>query len=77
MVSEAPLPLEQTDPEIAEFFQDICHKENPYGIQAVHEYDGGVAFQPAPVKVEKKVGRNDPCPCSSGKKYKKCCGRGK
>ncbi len=26
---------------------------------------------------EKKVGRNDPCPCGSGKKYKKCCGRGK
>jgi hypothetical protein len=25
----------------------------------------------------KKVGRNDPCPCGSGKKYKKCCGRGK
>lgn len=24
----------------------------------------------------KKVGRNDPCPCGSGKKYKKCCGRG-
>ena len=23
----------------------------------------------------KKVGRNDPCPCGSGKKYKKCCGR--
>lgn len=30
-----------------------------------------------PVKtrvVEKKVGRNEPCPCGSGKKYKKCCG---
>mgnify|MGYP006306055905 CR=1 FL=1 len=27
------------------------------------------------VNVEKKVGRNDPCPCGSGKKYKKCCGR--
>jgi preprotein translocase subunit SecA len=27
-----------------------------------------------PVKREKKVGRNDPCPCGSGKKYKKCCG---
>ena len=26
-----------------------------------------------PTKVEKKVGRNDPCPCGSGKKYKKCC----
>lgn len=29
----------------------------------------------APVHVEKKVGRNDPCPCGSGKKYKNCCGR--
>jgi hypothetical protein len=27
-----------------------------------------------PLRVEKKVGRNDPCPCESGKKYKKCCG---
>lgn len=29
----------------------------------------------APLKSRKKVGRNDPCPCGSGKKYKKCCGR--
>lgn len=28
-----------------------------------------------PMKGYKKVGRNDPCPCKSGKKYKKCCGR--
>ncbi len=27
------------------------------------------------VKKDKKVGRNDPCPCGSGKKYKKCCGQ--
>ena len=27
------------------------------------------------VRKGKKVGRNDPCPCGSGKKYKKCCGR--
>jgi len=31
--------------------------------------------KPQPVHVEKKVGPNDPCPCGSGKKYKKCCGR--
>ncbi|MFH1091014.1 MAG: preprotein translocase subunit SecA [Pseudomonadota bacterium] len=32
--------------------------------------------RPQPVKrKEKKIGRNDPCPCGSGKKYKKCCGR--
>ena len=28
-----------------------------------------------PVKVGQKVGRNDPCPCGSGKKYKQCCGK--
>ena len=32
---------------------------------------GSVVRKPA---VSKKVGRNDPCPCGSGKKYKKCCG---
>ena len=29
----------------------------------------------APIKKGKKIGRNDPCPCGSGKKYKNCCGR--
>jgi len=28
-----------------------------------------------PIRVEKTVGRNDPCPCGSGKKYKNCHGR--
>jgi len=28
-----------------------------------------------PIRVAAKVGRNDPCPCGSGKKYKKCCGQ--
>ena len=30
----------------------------------------------SPVKAEKKIGRNDPCPCGSGKKYKNCHGKG-
>ncbi|MFR9523409.1 MAG: preprotein translocase subunit SecA [Rikenellaceae bacterium] len=32
--------------------------------------------KPMPVQAEKKVGRNDPCPCGSGKKYKACHGKG-
>ncbi len=36
----------------------------------------GNASRIRPVKVERKVGRNAPCPCGSGKKYKKCCGAG-
>ena len=34
--------------------------------------DGSVAKKPTVNK--NKIGRNDPCPCGSGKKYKKCCG---
>lgn len=32
--------------------------------------------KPTPVKAEQKIGRNDPCPCGSGKKYKSCHGQG-
>ena len=35
----------------------------------------GDKSKPAPIHVEKKVGRNDPCPCGSGKKYKHCHGQ--
>lgn len=37
---------------------------------------GGEAIKKRPVvkKAAEKIGRNDPCPCGSGKKYKKCCG---
>ena len=37
--------------------------------------DGKMAAQTPYVREEEKIGRNDPCPCGSGKKYKKCCGR--
>ncbi len=36
---------------------------------------GGLNGGSAPVKVDKTPGRNDPCPCGSGKKYKNCCGK--
>ena len=36
--------------------------------------DNSVKKQPVRRSAD-KVGRNDPCPCGSGKKYKKCCGR--
>jgi SEC-C motif-containing protein len=36
-------------------------------------HDGELKKAP-PVKHGPKIGRNDPCPCGSGKKYKKCCG---
>ena len=41
----------------------------------VEGFAGGKMPTRAPAKKAAKVGRNDPCPCGSGKKYKKCCGR--
>jgi preprotein translocase subunit SecA len=37
--------------------------------------NAGNSEKPKTVVNKEKVGRNDPCPCGSGKKYKKCCGR--
>jgi preprotein translocase subunit SecA len=42
------------------------------GAQAPAEAHGG---KPQPIHVGEKIGRNDPCPCGSGKKYKQCHGR--
>lgn len=39
--------------------------------------DGEEAPKKKPVVNKNKIGRNDPCPCGSGKKYKKCCGKNK
>ncbi len=37
--------------------------------------EDGEEDRPNPYRAEPKVGRNDPCPCGSGKKFKKCCGK--
>ena len=52
-------------------------------LQSINSVDGGQSSIENPevnrtvVREEPKVGRNDPCPCGSGKKYKNCCGRNK
>ena len=40
----------------------------------VHRQIGASTHRSEPRRSAPKVGRNDPCPCGSGKKYKKCCG---
>ena len=42
---------------------------------AVKEEDNRATVATSTVKTTQKIGRNDPCPCGSGKKYKKCCGQ--
>jgi hypothetical protein len=66
-------------------------EENPLITDAIVELEGWASFKPDEQQFEKlpalfdslqplvrppKIGRNDPCPCGSGKKHKKCCGKG-
>ena len=56
--------------------EDICEVEymlNPQAFSSIPRM--GKADNMTFVRDTPKVGRNDPCPCGSGKKYKKCCGK--
>jgi preprotein translocase subunit SecA len=50
--------------------QDYAANENDY-----YDPSGDVAVKKEPIKVGPKIGRNDPCPCGSGKKFKNCHGK--
>jgi preprotein translocase subunit SecA len=50
------------------------HRKKVRELEAASRSGGGDASQPAQRRTGEKVGRNDPCPCGSGKKYKKCHG---
>lgn len=62
------------------FLAQVRRQEEPKREQVAHETsasgaDDGSEMKPEPRHVAQKVGRNDPCPCGSGLKYKKCCGK--
>jgi len=63
--------------EMSRWWEGPASKERPAG----DEVDGNL-MEPGPslwpktfVRSEPKIGRNAPCPCGSGKKFKRCCGR--
>ena len=52
------------------YVEITMNPDEPEDVTAVDQ----LLHPPAPITAE-KVGRNDPCPCGSGKKYKQCCGQ--
>ena len=77
-------PGKEPDTEIVEFEATYTQK----GIRDVHHeiggfkkingewfYSEGLIRPTTVVREGRKVGRNEPCPCGSGKKYKNCCGK--
>ena len=54
--------------------QEFQHKDDTANLQYSGSGEAAEAKQTPKRRTTPKVGRNDPCPCGSGKKYKKCCG---
>lgn len=69
----ADLQKEETD-ALDQEAEDLI----PMWVEMLHawrrNHDAGEAIASSASLLRTKVGRNDPCPCGSGKKYKKCCG---
>ena len=82
--SEGPITVVPGSSDAARILQEAGDQLRDMGVQV--DLDSNAAevptyrYQNSPertiTKVVKKVYPNDPCPCGSGKKYKKCCGRG-
>ncbi len=70
-VKEAPKEVKAKKPQLRESHQNL----NDPNQQGAAQQDTREQQKTEPIRAEKKVGRNDPCPCGSGKKYKNCHGR--
>lgn len=57
-------------PQAIETFQEIANERR----EIRQQIRRNMLSTPAPVRRSEKIGRNESCPCGSGKKYKKCCG---
>ena len=53
----------------------VRNQQGPRVMNESRGEDGDAPKKPVIAKKEDTIGRNDPCPCGSGKKYKKCCGK--
>ncbi|MBR4994694.1 MAG: preprotein translocase subunit SecA [Alistipes sp.] len=80
ILNKAYIPTRENNPESVQQEREQKAKVDVNKLQASRMAAAAAAGQaekskPAPIKVEKKVGRNDPCPCGSGKKFKHCHGK--
>jgi preprotein translocase subunit SecA len=69
----AGLTEEEEKPQQSKAVQDALKREQI--AQPIETAGDGTDNANKTIRKGKKVGRNDPCPCGSGKKYKKCCGK--
>jgi preprotein translocase subunit SecA len=74
-VASAAARVEETSAQrLPDFARSLERKQERQQRDLQYQAGAGQAEAPKPVRAGAKVGRNDPCPCGSGKKYKKCHG---
>jgi preprotein translocase subunit SecA len=73
-VASAAARAEQTPQRLPDFARALERKQERQQKDLQYQTGPAQAEAPKPVRAGAKVGRNDPCPCGSGKKYKKCHG---
>ena len=83
ILGKAYIPVREQNPDAARQQQMQQHRAKvdvnrlqASRMQAAAQAGQGERQKPMPIQAEKKIGRNDPCPCGSGKKYKNCHGKG-
>ena len=81
ILNKAYIPVRDQNAEAVQRQQQERAKVDVNKLQASRMQAAAQAGQeerqkPMPLHAEKKAGRNDPCPCGSGKKYKNCHGKG-
>jgi preprotein translocase subunit SecA len=73
-VASAEARAEEAPQRLPNFARALERKQERQQRDLQYQTGAGQAEAPKPVRAGAKVGRNDPCPCGSGKKYKKCHG---
>jgi len=72
--SAAARVADEAPPQLPAFAREMERKQQRQEKEMQYQSGAAQAEAPKPVRAGAKVGRNDPCPCGSGKKYKKCHG---
>jgi preprotein translocase subunit SecA len=72
-VAVAAEPSREAQNAVIDFTRNI-HRKKEKELEQLQFAGGESSLVQQPVLSKQKAGRNDPCPCGSGKKYKKCCG---
>jgi preprotein translocase subunit SecA len=71
---QAPAEVQGRKTTLSQRMNTIKDNTDNLGLKATAP-EGAEAGKHQPIRVEEKIGRNDPCPCGSGKKYKNCHGK--